>query len=177
MKSYKEEILKGIEKIKVLAILLEEKSLILDLDLELGDEIKLKNLNLTDESSSYPGKKVQINPEGLPLGLYYADDLGKDFLEKRLNDLKSIQEDLEKILSKYKKQFNIAVENGVKKYYPITKRNIMINKAGGNAGKDSVNYRVSLPAEWIKNMGITLEDREVELVYENNMITIRKATK
>ena len=28
------------------------------------------------------------------------------------------------------------------------KRNIMMQKAGGNAGKNSVGYRISLPARW-----------------------------
>lgn len=57
-----------------------------------------------------------------------------------------------------------------------TRRNIMINKVGGTAGRDSVNYRVSLPAEWVKLLGVTQENRSVELVYENNTIIIKKAT-
>lgn len=54
------------------------------------------------------------------------------------------------------------------------KRNIMINKAGGNAGANSKNYRVSLPADMVRELGITEEDRSVILLCENGIITIKK---
>lgn len=55
------------------------------------------------------------------------------------------------------------------------KRNIMINKAGGTAGKNSVNYRISLPADMVKEMGITESDRSVIVSFENGVIAIRKS--
>ena len=54
------------------------------------------------------------------------------------------------------------------------KRNIIIAKAGGNAGKNSVGYKLSLPAQMVKEMGITREDRSVILSFENGEIRIRK---
>lgn len=54
-------------------------------------------------------------------------------------------------------------------------RNIMINKAGGNSGKETVNYRISLPAEAIRMLGVTKEDRKVILEYDEEKITIKKA--
>ena len=54
------------------------------------------------------------------------------------------------------------------------KRNVMINKAGGTAGKDSKNYRISLPADMIKKLGITEDDRSVILEFKNDMIMITK---
>ena len=54
------------------------------------------------------------------------------------------------------------------------KRNIIIAKAGGNAGKNSVGYKSSLPAQMVKEMGITPEDRSVILSFENGEIRIRK---
>lgn len=54
------------------------------------------------------------------------------------------------------------------------KRQIMIQKAGGNAGKNSVNYKVSLPAQMVKDLGVTKEDRKVILTYENDSIVIKK---
>lgn len=54
------------------------------------------------------------------------------------------------------------------------KRNIMINKAGGNSGANTKNYRVSLPADMIRELGITEDDRSVILTAENGVITIRK---
>lgn len=53
-------------------------------------------------------------------------------------------------------------------------RNIMINKAGGNSGANTKNYRVSIPAGMIRELGITEEDRSVILSCENGAITIKK---
>ena len=54
------------------------------------------------------------------------------------------------------------------------KRNIMINKVGGNAGKGAVNYRISLPAEMVRGIGITPEDRGVIVEFDGSTIKIRK---
>ncbi len=57
------------------------------------------------------------------------------------------------------------------------KRKLMINKAGGTAGKDSVNYRVSLPAPWVKDMGLNKDDRDLELIFDGEKIFIKKDEK
>lgn len=54
------------------------------------------------------------------------------------------------------------------------KRNIMVNKAGGTASKNGKTYRVSIPAEMIRELGVTDEDRGVILTSENGEIRIRK---
>ena len=54
------------------------------------------------------------------------------------------------------------------------KRNIIIGKVGGNANENSVNYKISLPAKMVKDLGITKEDKSVILTYENNSIVIKK---
>lgn len=54
------------------------------------------------------------------------------------------------------------------------KRNIMINKVGGNAGKGAVNYRISLPAEMVREIGVTSEDRAVILEFDGKTIRINK---
>lgn len=56
----------------------------------------------------------------------------------------------------------------------MIKRNIIIAKVGGTAGKNSVNYKISLPAEYIKEMGITQEDRAVTVSFEDGKIIIQK---
>lgn len=53
-------------------------------------------------------------------------------------------------------------------------RNIMINKAGGNSGANTKNYRVSIPADMIRELGVTEEDRSVIISCENGIITIKK---
>lgn len=55
------------------------------------------------------------------------------------------------------------------------KRNIMINKAGGHSGANTKNYRVSIPADMIRELGVTEDDRSVILTCENEILTIKKA--
>jgi len=52
--------------------------------------------------------------------------------------------------------------------------NIQINKAGGNTGKDSKNYRISLPSLWMKQLGIDECHREVSVQFDGETITIQK---
>ena len=47
------------------------------------------------------------------------------------------------------------------------KAKILFNKAGGNAGKNSYNTKISLPKSWIDLLGITKEDRSVELTFDS----------
>lgn len=54
------------------------------------------------------------------------------------------------------------------------KRNIMINKAGGHSGANTKNYRVSIPADMIRELGVTEDNRSVTLICENGILTIRK---
>ncbi len=56
----------------------------------------------------------------------------------------------------------------------MTERNIIIAKAGGTAGKNSVNYKISLPAEMVKELGVTQEDRSVLVSFEEGKIIIEK---
>ena len=55
------------------------------------------------------------------------------------------------------------------------KRNIMINKAGGHSGANTKNYRVSIPADMIRELGVTEDDRSVILNCENGILTIKKS--
>ena len=54
------------------------------------------------------------------------------------------------------------------------KRNIIIQKAGGTAGKNSKNYKISLPADMVRELGVTEEDRSVVLTCEGGKIAIEK---
>ncbi len=56
----------------------------------------------------------------------------------------------------------------------MVERNIIIAKAGGTAGKNSVNYKISLPAEMVKELGVTPEDKSVTVSFENGKIIIEK---
>ena len=56
----------------------------------------------------------------------------------------------------------------------MVERNIIMGKAGGTAGKNSVNYKISLPAEMVKALGVTQEDKVVSVDYVDGKIIIEK---
>lgn len=53
-------------------------------------------------------------------------------------------------------------------------RNIMFGKAGGNASKNAYTCRISLPADAIKTLGVTPEDRAVTLEILDGAVLIKK---
>lgn len=56
----------------------------------------------------------------------------------------------------------------------MVERNIIMGKAGGTAGKNSVNYKISLPAEMVKSLGVTQEDKSVTVDFVDGKIVIEK---
>ncbi len=55
------------------------------------------------------------------------------------------------------------------------KANILIHKAGGTAGPNGKSCRVILPTAWVRQLGISEQDREVLLQFDGTSITIRRA--
>ena len=51
---------------------------------------------------------------------------------------------------------------------------IIIHASGGTAGKGANTYKLTLPSAWMKDMGISESDREVELSFDGNTITIAR---
>lgn len=51
---------------------------------------------------------------------------------------------------------------------------VSFNKSGGTAKGKAITNRVTIPTSWIKQLGVTEDDREVELILENNEIRIKK---
>lgn len=45
----------------------------------------------------------------------------------------------------------------------------------GKSGSGSYTARLTIPISWVKEMGITQEDREVTAKFENGKIIIEKA--
>ena len=56
----------------------------------------------------------------------------------------------------------------------MVERNIIMGKAGGTAGKNSVNYKISLPADMVKALGVTQDDKSVSVDYVDGKIFIFK---
>ena len=55
------------------------------------------------------------------------------------------------------------------------KKKITICKAGGTASKNALIYRLTVPAEMVKALGVTPEDRSIELNMVGDTLTIRKS--
>lgn len=54
----------------------------------------------------------------------------------------------------------------------IRRLKVLFNKAGGNASKSAQTTRITLPVKWVKEMGITPDDREVKTSFDGKKITI-----
>ena len=52
--------------------------------------------------------------------------------------------------------------------------NMIIAKAGGNASQNAYNCKVSIPKIWADKLGVTIEDKALQLEFDGNTIFIRK---
>lgn len=57
----------------------------------------------------------------------------------------------------------------------IVKRNVLFNKPGGTASKNAMMVRVTIPPEFVKELGITPEEKEVIIYMEDDKIIIKKS--
>lgn len=57
----------------------------------------------------------------------------------------------------------------------VVNRNIMFAKAGGTAGKNSFTYRLNIPADMVRGLGVTESDRAVTLTFDGEKIIVEKA--
>ena len=55
------------------------------------------------------------------------------------------------------------------------KRKILFNKPGGTASKNAMMARLTLPPEFVKELGITPDDKEVIITLDGKKIVIEKA--
>lgn len=53
--------------------------------------------------------------------------------------------------------------------------NVIFGKAGGNASRNSYTCKISLPKKWVDRMGLTPEQREIEIAFDGDRITIEKS--
>lgn len=82
-----------------------------------------------------------------------------------------------KKIEKFIKEFEYKEENisFTKRLNTETrKRNISIGKAGGNASVNAKTYKISIPSNWMTEMGIDEENREVRLSFDGEKIIIEK---
>ncbi|MCB6610172.1 AbrB/MazE/SpoVT family DNA-binding domain-containing protein [[Clostridium] symbiosum] len=55
------------------------------------------------------------------------------------------------------------------------KRKILFNRPGGTASKNSIMARLTLPPEFVKELGITPDEKEVIISLVDKKIVIEKA--
>lgn len=51
---------------------------------------------------------------------------------------------------------------------------VSFNKSGGTARGTAITNRITIPTSWIKNLGITEDDRQVKLRLIDNKIVVEK---
>ena len=51
---------------------------------------------------------------------------------------------------------------------------LIVNKSGGTASEKSKTYRVTIPNSWVEQLGISEENREIELSFDGAEITVRR---
>jgi bifunctional DNA-binding transcriptional regulator/antitoxin component of YhaV-PrlF toxin-antitoxin module len=51
---------------------------------------------------------------------------------------------------------------------------LIINKSGGTASEKSKTYRVTIPNSWVEQLGISEDNREIELSFDGSEITVRR---
>lgn len=71
------------------------------------------------------------------------------------------------------------MENRIRKLVEKRNARIIINKAGGNASKNSMKYTVNIPTVWAYNLNVEYWDRDIELIYDvaEKEIIIKKVKK
>ena len=51
---------------------------------------------------------------------------------------------------------------------------LIVNKSGGTASEKSKTYRVTIPNSWVEQLGISEDNREIELSFDGTKITVRR---
>jgi len=72
--------------------------------------------------------------------------------------------------------YSVRIEYNVIEVSNVERRQgkIIIHASGGTAGRDANTYKLTLPSAWIKEMGLSEKDREVELSFDGRAITVVK---
>lgn len=52
---------------------------------------------------------------------------------------------------------------------------VTFNRSGGTASKNGMTNRITIPTSWIREMGITYENRDVSMEFDGEKIVIKKS--
>lgn len=51
---------------------------------------------------------------------------------------------------------------------------VSFNKSGGTARGNAITNRITIPTSWIKEMGIDINNRNVEIIFDGEQILVKK---
>ena len=51
---------------------------------------------------------------------------------------------------------------------------VSVNHPGGSASKNALKYRIQLPAAWMRALGISAEQKDIELCFDGEQIIIKR---
>lgn len=97
----------------------------------------------------------------------FEEDNYKDKIKMIFSDNKTFDEEKQDLIENL---FNIKMM--LKKQE--RKAKILFNKSGGTAKGTAITNRVTIPTSWVKELGITEDNRDVKLIYDGYKITIEK---
>lgn len=114
-------------------------------------------------------KGVMLTPSGR-----YEAKIGHKGKKYFLGTFDAIDEAV-KAYEKAKQEFS---EESTNNFFEKRVKLLAMRGAGGNSGANSLAYNTSFPTTWVKDMGVTPEDRRTMWEYDpdKKVITIRKAT-
>lgn len=134
--------------------------------------IKKKTIEKKRNIKFYYPYKIDILGESFELKLVYDE---KDGTLDGIVYEKKIHRVLMEVLKNFGK-YNIPLN--IKEYRvrnPETRYlKVMFNKAGGNASKNAISNKISLPTKWVSEMGMTKSNRTVRVTYDGERIIIEK---
>lgn len=139
--------------------------------------------------NAYPGKFKEWEFKAVPKHLWEDENKREEALRWLLNktnkdkfsEITNVEfikyglGGLMDFLHKKKKFANVNVKN-IEKGISHNKRNLKVtfNKSGGTSSRNGITTRLTLPTSWVKQLGITEEEREVEIELVDNSIIIKK---
>ena len=134
--------------------------------------IKKKTIEKKRSIKFYYPYKIDILGESFELKLVYDE---KDGTLDGIVYEKKIHRVLMEVLKDFGK-YNIPLN--IKEYRmrnPETRfLKVMFNKAGGNASKNAISNKISLPTKWVSEMGMTKSNRTLRVTYDGERIIIEK---
>lgn len=125
--------------------------------------------------TNYRGKSFKfITNDDITLYLIYGDEEDSNLRGISLNSFYSSDMLLEMLSNPSKFGIPCTLKHYLHTKVDSRELKVIISKAGGNASKNAISNKISLPNTWMKSMNITKDNRDVIAIFNNNEIIIKK---